>query len=737
MAPCPFTMKCARILTVMSISKRPKRLILRAVIPLLFVLGTVLLPGLTAPSTSIAASGISITGSFYRQPFQIPQGGSAFGPSIYVVVSNPALPDAEELSVKMVTAAVTSDNVPESGISIGLSRVSFSLQPGAQERIDIRVDVAESVPAGQYQISVTAEPSQGTGGSVVLLPSAGQTASLTVTGESASVVVNAVGPSGQPVIAQVRLFRMVSGSGYEVADSNTGSLRAKVAPGTFSAEAYSLSTGAPLCDPSTFDVAAGEVDKTITLTVRTVYFENDFVIFSNYDSATKKLLNVRTTATVTNDYETMANTEVRLIVTFNADPLEEIRVLGPLPLPVDQTGVQWNYIPAEGWRSGLYNFKYQLFVGGQLMAETVEQPLKVGGGGVASWLWIIFVILGILGTGGLGFLIFFLLKRRKKSEKPEKAEKKRKGEKPARKAEEPLPKPAPKAAEPVRKPEPYRPAEHLRPGELVRHQEPVVELTVEPAPLSSVSSLKARMASLGRDQGMGKEAEEEPDVEEKDEQVETGPMASQPVPVPPTPRIEIGRPAVKKAEEKVQKPPASGKPASQKPGIFSRVTATGKKEPPKPSGAQGPAPVKPGNEVQINWPPKTVEPPKPPSDIQINWPPKTVEPPKPPSEVQINWPPKTVEPPPSEPEQVVEQEMEARQEAAPPEEAVLTQEETATEEPAEPQVPPSRSSFAEAARLRMEARQRSSGMGKASPEPGESQTEGDDSGEGENRPPSP
>ncbi len=91
---------------------------------------------------------------------------------------------------------------------------------------------------------------------------------------------------------------------------------------------------------------------------------------------------------------------------------------------------------------------------GQLMAETVEQTLKVGGGGVASWLWIIFVILGVLGAAGLGFLIFFLLKRRKKEEeKPRKAEKKRKEEKPARKAEEP-----------VRKPEPYRPPEPVRPA---------------------------------------------------------------------------------------------------------------------------------------------------------------------------------------------------------------------------------------------------------------------------------
>jgi hypothetical protein len=146
------------------------------------------------------------------------------------------------------------------------------------------------------------------------------------------------------------------------------------------------------------------------------------------------------------------------------------------------------------------------------------------------------------------------------------------------------------------------------------------------------------------------------------------------------------------------------------------VTATGKKEPPKPPVAPGPAPVKPGDEITINWPPKTVEPPKPPSDVQINWPPKPVEPPKP-----------------SALEEAARQRVEAQQYVEAPEEV-------APEEPGEPEIPPSRSSFSEAARLRMEARQRASETRKPGAGPGESQTEGDatgGSGEGGDHSPSP
>jgi hypothetical protein len=650
---------------------------------------------------------VSITGSFYRQNPSIPQGSGISGPSIYVIVTN-----AGENDVQIVMVSET----PDDGVTIGFDRGTFVLTPQQQQKVQIRVDVAETVPAGEYPDSLVVSGQvyrTGQGGPVASASGAQRT-SLTVSGDSANVGVSTVAPSGQPVVSQIRLFRMVGDTGYEMAYSNTGTLQAKVVPGTFTAEAYSVKPGGgKLCEPNTFDVTAGE-DKTVTLTVRMVYFEDDFVVSPNYDSETKKLLSTLTNATLTNVYDTIAGTVVVLQVTFNGDPLEEITVLGPLPLPLSQTGVQWNYIPAEGWRNGLYGFRYQLYVDGLLTAETQVETLKVGRAGIASWLWIIFVFLGILGTAGLGFLIFFLLKRRKKGEKPEKAEKKER-----KKKEE---KPAPKAVEPVRKPEPYRPPEPVRPVQPVRYEEPTVEPTAEPATLSTVSTLKARMASMGRDQGTGKPAEEEPDTEKKDEPVETGPLASQPAPVPPPPKIEPERPAVKKVEDKGHKLPASEKPAGHKPGIFSKVTATGKKEPPKPPVAQGPAPVKPGDEVTINWPPKTVEPPKPPGDVQINWPPKPVEPPKP-----------------SALEEAARQRVEAQQHVVAPEEAA-PEEEGATEEPSEPQVPPSRSSFSEAARLRMEARQRASEKGKTGAGPGESQTEGDaksGSGEGDNRPPSP
>jgi hypothetical protein len=675
---------------------------LRHLCLVLTVVGAVL-QAVISPAPVRAEGKLGVTGSFPNQVFEIPLGGSVSGPSIDMWVLNES---TEQMGITVLTMAPP-------GVTVSVQPAdSLTLPSLSKLQLFVSVEVSTLAQLGVYEdgLSVIAQASRTSAEGVQIVESVRLNASIAVVGDSGTVSAKTVSPTGDPVIAQIRLFKVIGGTNYEYAYSDDGIMEVLVSPGSFVAYAYK--SGTSLAKTDVFEVAKDD-HEDVVIEVRTLYFQG-FGLQPEYLES-GELSQARVVYTVVNLEREMANAEVRLSVNLGGTLLDTVPILNVDPLTLGRVGAPYLYAPAAGWEKGTYGFSLQLYADGELQTETIEQTLKVGGGGgVASSLWIIFVILGILGAAGLGFLVFFLLKRRQKGEKPEKAEKKER-----KKKEE---KPAPKAAEPVRKPEPYRPPEPVRPVQPVRYEEPTVEPTAEPATLSTVSTLKARMASMGRDQGTGKPAEEEPDTEKKDEPVETGPLASQPAPVPPPPKIEPERPAVKKVEEKAHKPPASEKPAGHKPGIFSKVTATGKKEPPKPPVAQGPAPVKPGDEIQINWPPKSVEPPKPPSDVQINWPPKPVEPPKP-----------------SALEEAARQRVEAQQHAVTPEEAA-PEEEAATEEPSEPVSPPSRSSFSEAARLRMEARQRASETRKPGAGPGESQPEGDadgGSGEGENRPPSP
>ena len=639
---------------------------------LLLAIGLPLTTGLFSRPVS-AQNAVAISGNFYTQRFVIPVGGSVDVSSVYVVAFN----QGTEAATFIVSYTTTSPDV-----TLRLSETEFVLDPAQSREVQVGVYVGANAVPGMQEITVNVKAQVETTEGVVTIGAAEQKASLSIVGEAGNVRVESVSPSGGRVQTHIRLWKIIDGEQYEFAETVTGLLEKTVSPGHYLVKAFSM--GVELASEE-FDVAHLE-QKNITFTVETIYFKY-FAPALARNPNTGEPGYAQLVYTIANVYEPVANAAVNVVVKFEGSDLEMIQgILTLSVLNTGDTGVPYQYFPSAGWEEGTYTFQLELYLGGQLYARSEEKPLDVGlpGGRSMLWLWI---LLGVVGAAGLGFLIFFLWRRRKREEeKPRKAEKKRKEEKPARKAEEP-----------VRKPEPYRPPEPVRPPPL-----PEEEPIVQPSHLASVSTLKARMASLGRDQGTGtgQPAEGEPGAEQ-DNPVETVSRTREFDVVPPPPRAEPEQPPVKKAEVKVQKL------ASQKTGIFSKVTATPQQEPPKPP-----------SDVQINWPPKTVEPPKPPSDVQVNWPPKPAEPPKPPSGLA----------------EAARQRMEAQQPASPPEEADV-------EEPTESEAPPpSRSSFAEAARLRMEARQRATGTGSSGDVPEEAPPEGDgtsEPGESEDRPPSP
>ena len=372
----------------------------------LFLTLFLLLAGIFGATTVTADVSIAISGSFYLQKFQIPQGSFVGGPSIDVVVFNEG---TEPFGVRMRTETPT-------GVNIYLSNYDFVLEAGGQQQVIVAVEVTPDALPGEYTIGVAAEAYvDGTGG-IQVMGSAAQRAPLLVVGESATVVADTVGPSGQPIAATIRLFKVIDGADYEFAYSTTGHLEATVSPGHYRAEAYS---NGELLAEEEFDVAAGQ-ESSLTLTINTMYFEG-FAINPAYNTETGELGYVQVAYTVTNVYQEVANAEVKLMVTLNGTPLEETSILSLNPFNVGRMGVPYNYSPANGWQGGTYGFSLRLYVDGQLYAGTQEQTLELGGGG-SSTNWLIFVLVGLAGGLVIGGIIVFF-KRRKKPDKPEKARK--------------------------------------------------------------------------------------------------------------------------------------------------------------------------------------------------------------------------------------------------------------------------------------------------------------------------
>ncbi|MBC7259675.1 MAG: hypothetical protein H5T65_10545 [Chloroflexi bacterium] len=322
----------------------------------------ILIAGMLLAPAAGAQGGLAMSGSFYRQSFEIPQGSSVNAPSIYVIVFNQG---SEEFGVRMAWEA-------PAGVEVLLSEEGFTLKPGEQKKVLVGVAVSHDTPAGEYTINLTAESYRAEAQGIQLLGAAGQSARLVVLGASATVHARTISPSGDPVPATVRLFRLAGDARLEVAYAETGDLEVTVAPGRFVAAAY---MGGQRLGEETFDVADGEA-KTVTLTVATVYFEG-FGVVPNYRNDNGALAFADIVYTLNNLYQAFPEASTILTVDRDGVPLAQIQMATLAPLEKGSLGLHYAFIPADGWVAGEYAFQALLSIGGQTYAASPVETLRV------------------------------------------------------------------------------------------------------------------------------------------------------------------------------------------------------------------------------------------------------------------------------------------------------------------------------------------------------------------------
>jgi len=309
-----------------------------------------------------AEGGFALSGSFYAQEFELPQGASLDVPDVYVVVFNNSDGD---FMVRMTTQAPL-------GVKLLLSEEDFSLDAGEHKRVEVGVEVSSDATPGEHQISITAEPYREGETGIQIMGAAGQSARLVVVGEAASARVQTVSPEGDPVPGVIRLFKVMAGKRYEVAYSESGVIEATIAPGSYVAAAYIA--GEELAEES-FEVAADE-RKTVSLPLETVYFES-FGLVPNYSKATNELAFAQVVYTIKNLYRSVQKAEVVLHVSLNGTALDEVTLITLSPLEKGRVGLNYNYVSSEGWGSGTYSFKLELLLDGKSYAMTLEERLSI------------------------------------------------------------------------------------------------------------------------------------------------------------------------------------------------------------------------------------------------------------------------------------------------------------------------------------------------------------------------
>jgi hypothetical protein len=357
----------------------------------LALLSLLLMASLLMPPPAFAG-GLAMSGSFYRQEFEIPQGTSLNTPDIYVTVFNNG---DDDFNVRITTQTPT-------GVELLPSEKDFPLKTGEQKRVTIGVNVTEAAVPGKYSLKVNVEAyKEGTG--IQLLGSAGQTADLTVTGDAASVEVTAITPGGGPIPSLVKLYKQAGSQNFNVGYSETGSLKMKVAPGKYLAEAYVA--GRMLAD-TTFSIAANE-SKKITLEVKTVYFEG-FGIVPNYNTETDELAFTEVVYTINNLFAAFPEAKVVLKVNKDGAPLDETTLATLAPLEIGRVGLSYNYIPSGGWHKASYGFMLELHIDDKPYVTSKEEKLELGGGTTASAGGINWLLIGGI-AGGVVILVLVVI----------------------------------------------------------------------------------------------------------------------------------------------------------------------------------------------------------------------------------------------------------------------------------------------------------------------------------------
>ena len=308
-----------------------------------------------------AQGGFAMSGSFYAQKLELPLGASIRTPDIYVVIFNNS---SEAINVKITT------NVPQ-GVTLVLSEYIFPLGANSQKKLDVGIDIGMEAVPGDYEIGVTAQPYKEGVEGIQIVGGASQEADLTISGEVGIVDISTVSTNGAPVPAQIVLIRAYEQDSFEMARTETGSLVTNVAPGNYVTRAYVA--GRELAVES-FSVAANE-QKTLSLTIKTVYFEG-FEIVPLNQTDTGKLVMVHVVATVKNLLDAFDAVKVNLFVSSETQQ-ESANLINLSRLEKGDLELSNNYMPADGWRQGIYIFKLELEVGGQIYTTSNAKTLKV------------------------------------------------------------------------------------------------------------------------------------------------------------------------------------------------------------------------------------------------------------------------------------------------------------------------------------------------------------------------
>lgn len=365
------------------------------IFPILVAITILSLVSFAFPTPVLAEGGIAISGSFYRQHFQLIPGESISNPDINIVVFNNY---EETINVKLTT-----ETPP--GVTIDFTQAEFVIPPDSNITVMVGVSVGMEVVPGDYKILVSASVVPKPGSGIAIASAAELQADLTVFGEAGSVRITTETPDGEPFVAELHLSRkneeQLSPAGF----SASGILESRLVPGDYMVQGFYQDTKVATAE---FSITANE-HKDITLTAQTVFLYG-FSVVPVYNENSGELSYANIVYTFTNIYVPLKDFKATLDISLDGEPLETTVVITIPTLDVGETSGTYKYIPPQGWQLGSYMFTMSVFSLGNLYGRSAEKIIE--NVSTVGFNWVLIVIIAAVALIGL-FLFFYVRKRRK------------------------------------------------------------------------------------------------------------------------------------------------------------------------------------------------------------------------------------------------------------------------------------------------------------------------------------
>jgi hypothetical protein len=328
-------------------------------------------PLLISQASSINSS-LGITGSFANYQFVMVPDETLSHPDVFVRFFN-----NYSVDIEIHLFSETPDHV-----TINLEEEIYLIPALQNIMFPVEITTTSVVTPGDYRIFFGATIVETIVEGINVTGTARLGANLSILGEAANLDITTITPKGNPIPAQLDLFRLGENTGpaLPVRQSLDGTLNARLAVGNYVIEA---TYDDYLVARETFTLVHLE-EKVIVLVANLIQVTSFTVVPQFYESEddSETLGSMQATYSITTLFESLENIRIYMVVSLDGTLLEKTLIAQLFLLSEGSFMFYQNFVPTNGWSEGVYTFSLASYQVGEsntefLFGESQEDSVSV------------------------------------------------------------------------------------------------------------------------------------------------------------------------------------------------------------------------------------------------------------------------------------------------------------------------------------------------------------------------